>query len=585
VLGVLAALLVAGLAATGCVSMPSGGPVASYPVTQGTAAQNQPYVQIQPKPPGANWTPEAIVEGFLTASASWGSYPQVVREYLTPEARNWNPGWSAYVYKKGPTPAAPTYSPNAKNPTKVTIGITGTVQATLAGYGTYSVPSSTGGGSTATPDPFVLVKQGGQWRISSAPQELLLTHDSFSNDYQLRNLYFFDPMSRFLVPDPVYVPVPAKPNDLMDGLVNELMTPPTDWLSIAGATKTAFPSKTKVSSVTLEGVTAVVNLTGANIGKASNEVMEQVSAQLLWTLKAAGTSSDATGQVKSVEVVVNGTPWKPRDNQGQPVQTNALWGPALGKSDAFYYVTSAGYLTSRTADGKTVSITKIGTGYSQIAVSADGTYLAAMRGHTLYTGLVGGHLAKRGTNFVAMSWDADDDLWASEGDQIVMFRGTQGARQPLDQVVPVSVGQFGTFTALQVAPDGVRVAIVIGNNELTFGAISDQSQDPKITPSLVQENLPLGTNFTSLTWYGPDDVITLAQPGPTVTDYLVNGGTSTPVQADQDMRTITASWGQPLVAGLQSGGMKTDASPTGSWTSQISDGDTPVNGISPIYPG
>ncbi|MGH3262165.1 MAG: LpqB family beta-propeller domain-containing protein, partial [Trebonia sp.] len=72
--GVLGVLLVVGLAATGCVSMPSGGPVASYPVTQGTAAQNQPYVQIQPQPPGADWTPEQIVEGFLTASASWGSY-------------------------------------------------------------------------------------------------------------------------------------------------------------------------------------------------------------------------------------------------------------------------------------------------------------------------------------------------------------------------------------------------------------------------------------------------------------------------------------------------------------------------------
>ncbi|MGH3283063.1 MAG: hypothetical protein ACRDNW_28585 [Trebonia sp.] len=59
--GVLGVLLVVGLAATGCVSMPSGGPVASYPVTQGTAAQNQPFVQIQPQEPSAGWNPQEIV--------------------------------------------------------------------------------------------------------------------------------------------------------------------------------------------------------------------------------------------------------------------------------------------------------------------------------------------------------------------------------------------------------------------------------------------------------------------------------------------------------------------------------------------
>lgn len=587
-LGVLAVLLVAGLAATGCVSMPSGGPVASYPVTQGTAAQNQPYVQIQPQPPGANWTPQQIIEGFLTASASWGSYPQIVKEYLTPDSQDWNPSWSAYVYKTGPSPTAASYPSGKKNPTTAKVKITGTVQATLVGFGTYSVPSSTAGGPTATPESFSLVKVGGQWRIKSPPQELLLTNDSFTNDYQLRNLYFFDPMGRYLVPDPVYVPVPAKPNDLMTGLVNELITPPdNDWLAGGGATITEFPRKTKVSSVTLDGVTAVVNLTGTLIGKASKETMQRVSAQLFSTLSAS-TASASTGQVKSVEVVVNGHPWTPLDNQGNPVQAKAGWHPAYGKSDEFYYVTSAGYLTSRGATGKPVSIVKIGTGYSQIAISPDGTYLAALRGGTLYTGFVAsGQLTKRGTGFASVSWDVDDNLWAAQAGQIVVFRGTQNVRQPLAQVTPVNViGQFGVISALQVAPDGVRVAIVMAGNQLTFGAISLQpAQEPKITLSLVQETLPGDSKFTALTWYGPNDVITLADPGPTVTDYPVSGGTSQSIQADQHMRTITASWGQPLVAGFQDGGMRTDASPTGSWSNPISDGDTPANGVSPIYPG
>ena len=53
------------------------------------------------------------------------------------------------------------------------------------------------------------MKTGGQWRISSAPSELLLTQDQFADDYELRNLYFFDPSNHYLVPDPVYVPLQA----------------------------------------------------------------------------------------------------------------------------------------------------------------------------------------------------------------------------------------------------------------------------------------------------------------------------------------------------------------------------------------
>jgi hypothetical protein len=597
VLAALAALVVAALAVTGCVSMPNGGPVLSYPVTQGADAQNQPYVQIQPQPPGAGWTPSQIVQGFLTASANFGNYPQVVRQYLTPdEQKVWDPFWSAVVYKSGPNVTAPVYPSAAKNPTKATVKITGIIQASLQGNGNYSVPSASApGGSPDTPQPFRLAKVGTQWRISSAPQELLLTSNSFANDYQLRNLYFFDPLDRFLVPDPVYVPVPAKPGVLMDGLVNELITPPGDWLS--GATKTAFPPKTRASDVTLSGVTAVVNLTGAAIGKAGSDVMQKVSAQLLSTLSGAAPTGSNSQGVQSVEVVVNGKPWIPPKGQGNPVQRTPMWHPALGTSEVFYSVDSKGYLTSRTSPvSKPVSSARIGTGFSQIAVSPDGAYLAALRGSTLYTGrLAGGSLTKRGSGFVAMSWDVNDDLWASQGEQIVMFRGMPGSRQPLAQMVPVEVNSAfvgGPYTALQVAPDGVRVAIVSSGNELTFGAISGQGQNPLITFSPVQESpltqvqaVPQTADFLALSWYGPDNVITLASPGPAVTEYPVSGATPQPIQAVADMQTITASSGQPLIAGLSNGRMEADTSLTGSWMAISNADDTPANGSSPTYPG
>ena len=586
VLAVLGALGV--LAVAGCVSMPTGGPTRSYPVTEGTAGQGQQDVQIVPRPPGAGWSPADIVQGFLTASASYANHSDVAREYLTPQANaSWGPPSSAIVYKAGPSIAGPaTATPGAKG--TVTVQVTGTEQAFLQGYGSYSVPlASSPDQSSGARQAFRLVKQDGQWRISAAPQKLLLTSDSFQNDYQLRDLYFFDPGHRYLVPDPVYVPLGAQPSDLMSGLVSDLITPPADWLS--GATKTALPPGTKISSVTLDGVTAVVDLSGA-IAKASDATMGQVSSQLLATL--SGALQSGSGQtVQSVEVEVNGKPWSPQDSPGNPVQSQsqASASPATGSTSVFYYVDSQGYLVSRRqAAAKPARIVHIGTGFSQVAVSPDGSRLAALRGGILYAGYLGDPLTQLGSGYVSISWDPGNNLWASEGTQVVLFHAAGNPPgRPLGPQVAVAVSNLangtisGPFTQLRVAPDGVRVALVIGagSTELTFGAISGlHGPNPQITLSQVDAAPLNATTFTGLTWYGSDDVITLAGPGPVATEYPVSGGSPTSIPVDEGMKSVTASWNNLLVAGLAGGGLAVDKGTSTSWTRLGA-------GSAPAYPG
>ena len=603
-LAVLAALIVAALSTAGCVSMPTGGPVQSYPVTQGPDAQSNAYVQIQPQSPGDGWGPKQIVQGFLTASASFGNYGQVALQYLTPQAQQaWNhPTWSAVVYKSGPNVEDPVYPSVAKNtkdtknskepksPTTATVQVNGTIQATLKGNGNYKVPSAaTTGSSSYAPQPFLLVKHGNQWRIQSGPPEVLLTSDSFAHDYQLRNLYFFDPTGSYLVPDPIYVPLRG-PGDLMNGLVQDLITPPADWLS-GGATKTALPADTKISGVTVDVGTAVVNLTGS-IAKAAtnNDLMQQVSSQLLWTLSGSGQSGSAAA-VQSVAVELDGHPWLPPGSQGNPVQQKhqSTFNPPTGASSVYYYIDSAGYLTSRQGTtGKPERMQLIGPGYSEVAVSPDGKYLAALHGSTLYAGLIGGTLAKRGNGYVTMSWDGNDDLWAAQSGQVIMFHVAVSLRQPHGQLLPAAVhisdsngdnNLIMSFTALRVAPDGVRVALVIGGAELTFGAISgQQGSSPRITLSQLELSPQNATEFTGLTWYGADNVITLAQQGPVVTEYAVSGGTPTSIPVEPGMKTITASSGNLLVAGLSDGHLVADTSLTGAWT-RLGTGDAPA------YPG
>ena len=69
-----------------------------------------------------------------------------------------------------------------------------------------------------------------------------------------------------------------------------------------------------------------------------------------------------------------------------------------------------------------------------------------------------------------------------------------------------------------------------------------------------------------MTWYGPNDVITLSGSGSTLTEYPVNGGTSTSQLLDQYVDSITASSGQELIAGVAKGGMLEAPTLTGAWT-------------------
>ena len=574
----------------GCVSLPNGGPVSSYAITQGPGGQSQPYLQSIAQPPHAGWSPEDIVEGFLIASASFGARQQVARDYLA-SSRAWNPGWSAVVYSNEPNEQPAVFTgKGAKMTATVTIG--GSVQAVLSGQGGYAVPSASAGGPPGGPLTFQLEKVGGQWRISHAPPYLVLTSYQFQLDYQPRNLYFFDPTGSVLVPDPVYVPLQTTAANLMKGLVDDLILPPADWLS--RGTSTAFPRHTTtIGDITLTGGTAAVNLGGLTAKQATDTtLLEKISAQLLYTLIGSGQSGLA---VQSVELSVNGKPWSPIGSDQNPVQLQhqSKYSPPSGASNTFYYVDATGNLLS--SDGpqaKAHAVAHIGTGYSQIAVSPDQQYLAALNDGSLYIGRVGGPLVKRaGTGYTSMSWDPSDDLWATSGGQIVMLRGDANANQPQGKPVGVTVlGSDGTsqntgpFTALRVAPDGVRVAIISGAADLNFGAIVTQA-GPRVNQELVEivlspfsVSVP-GATFTAVTWYGSDNVITLRDPGPELTEYPVDGGTSTSITAQPHMSWITASSGHALIAGLPSGGMVFNDNLSGIWTA------VPGAGTSAVYPG
>lgn len=601
--GAVALLLAAALA--GCVSIPSNGPVQSSTVTQGPGAEGQHYLQIVPKPPVKDWGPDQIVQGFLLASASFG-YWQIAREYLAPTSK-WNPTWSAIVYSQGPTVSSPVYPVTKKgSPDAAVVTVGGKVQATLSQTGGYAVPaapSASGPQQQGVPEVFKLEKVGGQWRISSWPQYLLLSSYLFNSDYQLRNLYFFDPSYGYLVPDPAYVPLQATPVNLMKGLVKDLIHPPADWVS--HGTTTAFQGTT-LTDVTLNGGTAMVNLSipagkGAQSKASANQAQKQLqrmSAQLLWTLVGSGQSGSV---VQSVELSTNGNPWNPPGSPGNPVQHpgQARYSPPTGSSGTFYYLADGNLMAANPSKSTTVKVAHIGKQYSSIAVSPgppSSRYVAALSGGTLYAGPVNGKLTKvPGGPYQSMSWDPSGDLWVATNDEIFTMPAPDNPGQPLGQPIPVAVEKadgttnVGPFNALRVAPDGVRVAIIVNGSAVYFGAIVyPQPPATRLNPNLVKIVLspfyvttPGIAMFVAVSWYGPDNVITLTEPDAALTEYPVNGGNSTSIPSQATIQSIAASSGNPLVAAVGKGGLMSDTSLTGAWPPA----PTIKNGISPVYPG
>jgi hypothetical protein len=610
----LLAAVTAALAVTGCVSMPSAGPVLSYPVTQETGGQNGQNLQFTTQPPGSGWTPQEIVSGFLIAAAA--NQDQVAKEYLTPrESKTWDPSLTTYVYQNRPNVLDPVPQPTAspasvasgkkgrkQPPPTAIVEVNGTIQAILSTKeGTYAVPSTSGSNSSA-PKYFTLQETGREWRISSAPSALLLTQAQFADDYDLRNLYFFDPTYHYLVPDPVYVPLEASASTLTSRLVGYLKSPPEDWLA-EGATETAFPSGAKVTA-TLANNLATVNITGT-ITKAQRA---EVASQLLWTLVGSGQGGS---QVKSVALFVNGKPFYPSGGPGNYVenQSQASYGPATGAGPTaagqlVYYLDSTGEVYSTSVGvagvaGQQTRVANIGTGYTQIAVSADGKYLAALRNGELYVGPIHGALAReQGSDYVTLSWDPTDNLWTTTGtnEQIFVFRPSAIPNSRQARPIEATVTSGGTivsgdqFTALQIAPDGVRVAMILNANELTFGAIV---WEPGTGLGLGAVRIQLSpfnvgdpdSGFDQVTWYGPDNVITLGGPGSTLTEYPVNGGTPTSQMLNQTVESITASPGRALIAGVAKDEMIESSNLTGAWATIATSAGTPVKGISPTYPG
>jgi hypothetical protein len=593
-------LIVLAVAVAGCAAVPTGGAVQQVGAGQGGVSQPQVYAQPIPVGPGQGWQPTQIVDGFIAASASFAGNHAVARKYLDPSAQSsWQPGWAVNIVSAPPTativplPKQLTDGASADSAdggSLATVKVTGQPVATLNGAGQYLVSS----GPLANTIYFKLIRVGGQWRIDQLPKTpLLLTQADFQSVYQPRDLYFLAPSGNELVPDPVFAPAEATNTQLATGLVNALLQEPAGWLSDAAAT--GFPAASSpVGQVKIIGPNAIVNL-GGRAADASRAQLQQIAAQLVWTL-----ASGAAG-IHSVELEINGRPVQIMGTQYQLQQMYRGWVPAQPGASTLYFISDSGAVSElsgadQAGSGQAGRISAVPgpagaadfPALSSIAVSPDGRSVAGISadGDTLYVSSLSRDAVLRewrspiGT-FTSVSWDLQDNLWITAGGDL--WQMPAGSSEP-DQV---SLGA-DNVTDFRVAPDGVRAAMIVSSSS---GAQVQLVAISRSGPSAwIGQSVTLGPGITdpdALSWYGTDNVIVLSGDGAQLDEVPLNGGQPTAITNPGGAVSMTSTspggTGSSVALGLSDGQiMVSGAAPPNDLGAF-----EPVRAVGrdPVYPG
>ena len=269
-----------------CTTIPNSGTVISAELAVPTGTEG---VDILPPGPSAGATQDDIVAGFIAAGAAAQENYRVARSYLAEEAKEvWNPNAVTLI-----SSGEPVTTGTANNTVKYEAPIGASVDE-LGRY--FDSP-----GSSIQSLEFQFVREDGEWRISVAPDGIVVSEAAFTEAFSSYRLYYFSSGYRELVADLRWF---ASRGEVSTKIVRALLAPPTFWLD-QGATVSAFPEGTGLALTPIpvaDGV-ATVDLTSAVLG-AEGITRSRMLVQLGASLQQVQGISSARISVNQNELVV-----------------------------------------------------------------------------------------------------------------------------------------------------------------------------------------------------------------------------------------------------------------------------------------
>lgn len=540
--GIRRLLLVALLATVtvGCAELPTSGPVERG--DQVRAAADDPIVRVLPRAPASGATPEEVVNGFLSASASFENDHAVARLFLTPAASTrWDPNAGVTVIDD-----IPGYELRRE---------ASRVLMSARQVGTIGVDGAlTPEAGIPIQRSFQLQRVDGEWRIGHLPQGLLLNRFDVERAYRAFNTFFFNPDGSLLVPDPVYIPLEQAGSTT--SLMRALLDGPTRWLRPAVQSTIPVGTSLVVSSVPVENGVAQVDLSTdfLDTGVQDRELAAaQVTMTMLQIPEVTGVTISVEGnplQLPTAPAVMDADTWATYDSDALVSALGALFvkgGTVSSWSDDGDPVPTEGVLGS--GDREVRSPSQSWDGSVVTGLSADARTL------WLTTPFVSDGVARQisGRRLLPASVDGQGDVWVVDTGAEVPQVSRSVDAGPWRQVTFPPIA--GRLTGFRVSVDGTRVAVVVrdqrGQGRLLIGRIVRSGRDTKVEAFRPVE-LTL-VDVSALSWAGADRLVVVGGTRGSAlepTTVFVNG-TVEPVTGISlaSVKEITAAPNQLILAG------------------------------------
>ncbi|MGO2188396.1 MAG: GerMN domain-containing protein [Microbacterium gubbeenense] len=398
--------------------------------------------QFSPDGPEDGAKPIEIVLGFLDAGESPANDWEVAREFLTPSARTtWDPDARVTVDRVNDREIGDFLADDVGESGQVSVRVAPT--ASVDETGRYELT-----GSAVRSLEFELALVDGEWRISSAPDGVVVQSGTFSSIYTPQKLMFSGPGDR-LVPDLRWFP---DSGGLVDRVVHELVEGgPADWLDLA--VSSAFSGVTRNRVTVDDNGSATVDLS-AEVEEADPVRRARMQTQLEQTLSTFG--------VDQVRMMVDGHRVTAPDDAIVSVEPDAR--ALVMTENDFGYLTN-GEITPIT--GLTDAITARFTPESSEDDPARSISVAPDLSHAVVQ-TEGGEIWRidaETAEFQALSYETDwehpaldpfGNAWAVRSDKpkrIVVW-DADGEAHEIE-----GVDGLTQISAIEVARDGARVAI------------------------------------------------------------------------------------------------------------------------------
>ena len=496
-------LLVA-LATTGCVGVPDDGPVVEAQTSgSGTRAD---AMAINPLGPQPDQSPSEVVKGFLGAMEATPIRTDVARQFLGEQWRErWDPD-ATIVYD---TASLPRPSPQAGN----------LVDVELLGADRIDERGSWQGALRDDDLQFTVIEEDGDFRIAGPPDALIVPQDWYEQRFRQVSLFFFDPTSQVLVPDPVFVPRGA---DLPSTLVQRLIAGPApDLVDYSRNLLPAGADPELAVPVTDDG-TATVDLVG-QVSMPDTPDRRLLVAQLAWTLRQDSS-------IERLRVLVDGEQVTPIGQPEVSVNIGDEYAPFVADANALLF----GLAGDRMVAGGAQSLVEVSGPFGQggldlrsITPDLDASLAAGVTGDgaTMYVGPVRASdqsqpvtpVVTGATDLLVPAWDFSGRLWMvdrrAEGAVVSYLR--QGRTEEI-AIRGVTGQDVKTFL---VSRDGSRFVAVVrgdGEDQIVVSRLL-QGSDGRVVDALDAQQVDAedgrGLRIRDIAWLTSSSIVVLNKVG------------------------------------------------------------------------